>query len=448
MFRNVQTFLSTLTDLTEQGYETLLKRPFFALGSHGKKVGSMFLQMPRRQAVAVYGGLLWVVPIAMVWQFESLYMVRLGLSETEVGVYKALMNLVGLVGFFIGGYVSDFWGRKRTIVLFDALSWGGYCLSLSLADGPGWCISALFFLALVSASVPAYFGLLSEAISARKRATVFSVLQMVNQIPSALFLPLLGGLWVAERGLVPAAHEMYWLFTGLVALGVILRWKLLPASVTYQKAPATWLQAAKEGIGQYRVALRQFFKHRASVPLLASKFIDEWIVNLWGLTYAAIYFVDHLGLRDSNVAVLNQGGTYVGILVLFLLVPHFTQRFMTRILGLDQVLGLASVLVLLLLGKGAGNPLLVCLLAAGLGAVGNSLYNSVNVSIWMNIVKEKERAKVVAATLALIRLGLLTTSLGAVLYGKVSPESLLWVMAALRVVGFFLLRRVATVMRA
>jgi hypothetical protein len=41
---------------------------------------------------------------------------------------------------------------------------------------------------------------------------------------------------------------------------------------------------------------------------------------------------------------------------------------------------------------------------------------------------------------------LLTTSLGAVLYGKVSPESLLWVMAGLRVVGFFLLRRVANVL--
>jgi hypothetical protein len=446
MFRNVQTFLSTLTDLTEQGYETLLKRPLFALGSHGKKVGSMFLQMPRRQAVAVYGGLLWVIPISMVWQFEALFMVRLGLSETEVGVYKALMNIVGLLGFFVGGYVADFWGRKRAIVFFDTLSWGGYCLSLSLASNKWWCVSALFFLALVSASVPAYFGLLSAAISARTRATVFSVLQMVNQIPSALFLPLLGGLWVAERGLVPAAHDMYWLFTGLVALGIFLRWRLLPASVTYQKAPATWLHAAKEGVGQYEVALGRFFEHPASAPLLASKFIDEWIINLWGLTYAAIYFVDHLGLRDSNVAVLNQGGTYVGILILFLLVPHFTQKFMVRILGLDQVLGLASILVLLFLGKGAGNPLLVCLLAAGLGAAGNSIYNSVNVSIWMNIVREKVRAKVVAATLALIRLGLLTTSLGAVLYGKVSPESLLWLMAGLRVIGFLLLRRVANVM--
>ncbi len=446
MFRPVQTFLSSVFDVTAAGYETLLRRPLFSLGSHGKKVGGMFLAMPRRQAIAVYGGLLWVIPGSMVMQFEPLYMVQLGLSETEVGSYRAFMNLVGLVGYFIGGYVADFWGRKRAIVLFDALSWGGYCLSLTLASGKWWCVSAMFFFALVSASVPAYFGLLSEGISSRKRVTVFSVLQMVNQIPSALFLPLLGGLWVAKAGLVPATQQMYWLYFGLVALGVSLRWKLLPKSVTYEKAPATWFHAVREAIRQYQASLSKFFQHPASRPLLVSKFLDEWILVLWGGTYASLYYVNHLGVRDSNIAIINQGSTYVGILLLFLLIPNFTQKFMVRILGADQVFGLAGIFALLLLGKGAENPLLVCLLAAGLGAAGNSLYQSVNVSIWMNIVGEKERAKVVAACLALIRIGLVTTWFGAQLFGKVSPEALLWLMAVLRVIGFFLLRRVARIL--
>lgn len=443
MFRPVQTFLSSVFDITEAGYETFLKKPLFSLGHHGKKVGGMFTALPRRQMVAVYGGLLWVIPGTMVGQFEPLYMVRLGLSETEIGVYKAFMNIVGLAGFFIGGYVADFWGRKKAIVLFDALSWGGYCLSLALATHKWWCVSAMFFFAMVSASVPAYFGLLSEAISARKRASVFSVLQMVNQMPSALFLPLVGGLWVARVGLVPATHQMFFLYAGLVGLGILLRWKYLPKSVVYERAPTSWLHAVREGAGQYRASLKEFFRHPASRPLLASKFLDEWVITLWGMTYASLYYVDRLGVRDSNISVINQGSTYVGILLLFLLIPNFTQKFMVRILGADQVLGLLGILVLLLLGPGADNPLLVCLLAAGLGAAGNSLYNSVNVAIWMNIVREKERVKVVAASFALIRIGLITTALGALLYGKVSPESLLWFMAALRVVGFFLLRRVA-----
>jgi len=78
--------------------------------------------------------------------------------------------------------------------------------------------------------------------------------------------------------------------------------------------------------------------------------------------------------------------------------------------------------------------------------LGNSLYNSINVSTLMNLLEEKERSKVVAASYALIKIGLVTTSLGAFLYGKVSPESLLWFLAAIRIVGFFLLRRVSVIL--
>ena len=112
------------------------------------------------------------------------------------------------------------------------------------------------------------------------------------------------------------------------------------------------------------------------------------------------------------------------------------------------MLGLAGVVVLLLTGVGAKNPLLACLFAAGLSAVGNALYNSINISVWMNLMEEKERAKLVAACSAVIRFGLITGFLGGILYGKVSPASLLYAMIVLRLVGFFLLRRVSKIQAA
>jgi MFS family permease len=442
MFRPVQTFLSSVYDITEQGFENFLKKPFFLLGDHGKKVGGMFLGLPKRQAVTIYAGLLWVIPIAIANQFESLYLVRQGLSETELGVYRALLNLITVIGFFIGGYVADFWGRQRAIVLFDSISWGGYSLSMALASNKWWCVSALFFMGVVSASVPAYLGLLSEGITAGKRTTVFSVLQIVNLAPFALFFPLLGGFWVADLGILKANHQMYWLFAGMVAVGVFLRWRLLPPSKVFTKTPASWLHGVREGIWQYRMALGRFFQKPASKELLFSKFIDEWIISAWG-TYASLYYVNQLGIRDSNLSVILLGSTYVGMLVLFVFTPNFTQRFIIRVLGADQVLGLVAFSFLLFLGRSGENPLLICLFSAGLASAGNALYNSINVSVWMNLIQEKERAKVVAASYALIRIGLTTMTFGAVLYGKVSPEALLWAMIGMRIIGFILLRRVS-----
>ena len=78
------------------------------------------------------------------------------------------------------------------------------------------------------------------------------------------------------------------------------------------------------------------------------------------------------------------------------------------------------------------------------GPSAGALYNSVTAAVWMNIIEEKERAKVVAATYAIFKLGIAASGfLGAFLYGHVSPVALLGLLGALRILNFFLLRKVS-----
>src|SRR5258708_9320711 len=178
MLQPFYTFLSALADLGQGGYNFVVRQPLVLLGTHGFKVRQMFLGLPRRQVVTVYAGLLWVIPIAMIQPYVSLYMVHLGFSEDEVGVYTALMNAAGLVCFFIGGYLADAWGRKKTLVFFDAFSWGGYCLALAWGGEKWFGVAAIFFMAAVSGSVTPYICLLAEGLSSKGRLVVFTVLQM------------------------------------------------------------------------------------------------------------------------------------------------------------------------------------------------------------------------------------------------------------------------------
>lgn len=442
MLKPFQTFLDSLRSTSEEWYELLLKRPFSQLGQKGLPGREMFLDLPRRQAVTIYAGLMWVIPIAMVQPYISLYMVELGLSKTEVGVYQSLMNIVRPLALFLGGYFSDTWGRKKTLIVFDILSWGGYCLCLSLAGNKWWCVAALFFMATNSGSGAPYLCLLAEGVSTRKRAVVFSVLQIVNMAPSLLFFPLIGGLWVSQEGLLKSNHHMYWLETALVALGIGLRWKFLPESEVYEKPAGSWLQLVREGLGQYRGALGKFFQKPGSRVFLFSKFLDEWMVLVWGI-YASLYYVQHMGLKDSYLSVISQGSAYAGFLILFLLVPNLTEKQVLKILGLDQVFGLAALALLLFWPQGGGSVLLVCLLSAGLGAMGTALYGSVSAAVWMNLMEERERAKVVAVSYAVIYVGLLSGSLGALVYGLVSPVVMLGALMGIRLVNLFLLRRVS-----
>ena len=129
------------------------------------------------------------------------------------------------------------------------------------------------------------------------------------------------------------------------------------------------------------------------------------------------------------------GAGYLSGRALHHVLGQYAERFSLIMLG--------AFAVLLIWGRGSGNVFLVCLFSYCLSAAGGSLYASVSAAVWMNVMEEKERAKVVAASSAFIQIGLVTVSVAGLLYGHVSPESLLWVMMGLRVLNFFLLRRVA-----
>ncbi len=456
MFQPFFSFLSSLRDIGEEGYETLLKKPLFLLGDQGAKVREMFLGMPRKQAVTIYAGVLWVIPIAMVQPYTSLYMVSLGLSETEVGVYQNLMKIVGVVCLFLGGYLSDAWSRKKTLILFDALSWGGYCFSLALADSKWWCVSAIVFLATNAGAGVPYQCLLGEGVAAKKQTYVYTVLQMVNLAPFLFFFPLLGGLWVSKMGLGPANHAMYWFFTVMVTVGIFLRWKYLPETVEGENRDTSWnylftiswFHVFRDGFRQFREELGKFFKKPGSRFFFSSKFLDEWMIYIWGI-YSSLYMVHYLGMKESYLSILTQGSAYVAFLTLFLIIPTITESQMVKLLGADQVFAFGSLTVLIFLSPGSDNVLIVCLLSACLGAVGGALFGSVSAAVWMSLIEEKQRAKVVAAFYALAQVGIAVTGNGgAYLYGKVSPLSLLWVMIGMRVVSFVLLRRVARVLQS
>src|SRR5271154_1246938 len=106
MFPGFQTFLNYFRNTTEDWYEFLLGRPSLLLGRQGRKVWRMFRQLPAAPAATIYGGMLWVIPLAMASPYTSLYMVKMGLSETEVGVYQSLAQIIGPVALFAGGYLS------------------------------------------------------------------------------------------------------------------------------------------------------------------------------------------------------------------------------------------------------------------------------------------------------------------------------------------------------
>src|ERR1700693_458721 len=60
--------------------------------------------------------------------FAPKYLQTLGASIFVIGLFDALQTLLGALYAYPGGWLTDRWGQRRSLVLFSALSLAGYVL--------------------------------------------------------------------------------------------------------------------------------------------------------------------------------------------------------------------------------------------------------------------------------------------------------------------------------
>src|SRR2546429_6814676 len=62
--------------------------------------------------------------------FAPKYLQTLGASILVIGLFDALQTLLGALYAFPGGWLTDLWGTRRSLMLFSVLSLAGYALAL------------------------------------------------------------------------------------------------------------------------------------------------------------------------------------------------------------------------------------------------------------------------------------------------------------------------------
>lgn len=440
-----QTFFDLIDDAGETLVEAFWRHPIQFVGRKRRQLREVFRGLHPSTNVAIYSGVLWVIPSVMADQYRSLYLRGLGVGAGELGVYNALAQLILLATAVAGGYLADAWGRRLTTNVFDALSWALPCLLLAVAPNKWFGIAAILFFGFNMAANISYNCLLVEKNPASRRADVYTVLQLVNLVPSIILLPYLAGWWVDRSGLDHAVRWMYGMFCVLVLVGIWSRRRYLEDDYPREKRRRRpWRLVVLHETGVYRRALKEYFARPASTAMFFSRLIDEWMMVFWAL-YLPLFMVRHLGLPDGGLAKVNQAAVYVGAFSLLLLIPSIHRLRGYRWIGFEQIVSAAGVLALLF---GGGLPVFwVCLLSQGLSALAGTFFWSFSGSAWANMLEGRRRPRMLAGCYALMRVGVFAGGfLAAYLYDQVSPEAFLWTVFALRLVNMALLRRVSSVL--
>src|SRR3989442_1516294 len=129
--------------------------------------------------------------------FAPKYLETLGASVLIIGLFDALQTLLGALYAYPGGWLTDRWGQRRSLLLFNALTLGGYFLVLFWRHWLALVLGAFLFLAWSALSLPTTFTVVAMSLEASQHTMGIGVQSMVRRVPMMLG-PLFGG-WLVER---------------------------------------------------------------------------------------------------------------------------------------------------------------------------------------------------------------------------------------------------------
>ena len=129
--------------------------------------------------------------------FAPKYIETLGGGVFIIGLFDALQTLLGAVYAYPGGWLTDRWGQRRSLLLFSFISIAGYFLVLLWPHWLALLLGSFLFLAWSALSLPTTFSVVATSLERHRHTMGIGVQSMVRRVPM-MFGPLIGG-WLLTR---------------------------------------------------------------------------------------------------------------------------------------------------------------------------------------------------------------------------------------------------------
>ena len=218
--------------------------------------------------------------------FAPKYLQVLGASVFVIGLFDAITTLLGALYAYPGGWVTDHWGQRRSLMLFSALSLAGYLLLLVWHHWLALLFGAFLFLAWSALSLPATFSIVATSLESQRHTMGIGVQSMVRRIPMMLG-PLVAGWLISRFGWTDGIRYALLICVVLTLLTIAFQRLLFDATNTSGAAQtppagANFVRVVKS----FSPALRELL-----VSDILIRFCERipyaWVV-IWALDHAAV----------------------------------------------------------------------------------------------------------------------------------------------------------------
>jgi MFS family permease len=250
--------------------------------------------------------------------FAPKYLQTLGAGVFVIGLFDALQTLLGAVYAYPGGWLTDGWGQRRSLLLFNALSLMGYVIVLVWEHWLALVFGAFLFLAWSGFSLPATFSVVATSLEKRKHTMGIGVQSMVRRVPMMIG-PLIGGWLIMHFGW---EHGIHYALIGCIGLSA--------ATAAFQ-----WFMTdpGAEPTGNPRRAGPSFFSVASSFsPALRELLVSDILIRFCErLPYAFIilWAMNHAGISPQQfgwLVAIEMGAA----MLCYIPVAHLADKYGQR----------------------------------------------------------------------------------------------------------------------
>ena len=159
---------------------------------------------------------LWGISISILLPYASVYMLAMGLSDSQIGFVASVYMLSQVVCAFFSGPITDKLGRRRTTAIFDFIAWALPCLIWRQAMNFWYFLAAALVNGTMQIVGNSWNCLLVEDADKNQITKIHSLVVAAVQLSS--FLGPVVVFMFSRMTLVPAMHILY--LNGFVIMSI------------------------------------------------------------------------------------------------------------------------------------------------------------------------------------------------------------------------------------
>jgi len=244
---------------------------------------------------------LWGIPFNLFIPFATIYMYHLGLIDVEIGLVLSVGLASQVVFAFIGGVLTDKFGRRRTTFIAEFFAWSIPALLWAFSQNFWWFFAAAIFNGVRNVTLVSFECLwVDELTDEGKITTVFNWMLICGLL--AVFFAPIAGYFVQVQGVVPVMRVLYlFTFVSMSAKFILLYIFCKETERGYERMIATKNISLFHLLWGYKDVFIQIFKSRDMVrALILMAFEGITVVVITG--FFALYVTQNLNLPESFLA--------------------------------------------------------------------------------------------------------------------------------------------------